>query len=222
MAGKSNPRPTHATLAQKAQARRQTNQRWLWIIGGLVLLVVIVGAVFFWLRPNIAAQTPPAQTGSAQTNLPATDSNGEIRGLQRFPEQSREHQIGTLSYAQTPPVGGTHNPAWQNCGIYNQPVANENAVHSLEHGAVWITYRPDLPAAEVEKLRTLIRGHDHGLLSPYQNLPAPIVISAWGLQVQMQNADDPRLPLFIKKYENGAQTPEPGATCSGGVGTPVE
>ncbi|MFN8494050.1 MAG: DUF3105 domain-containing protein [Caldilineaceae bacterium] len=221
MAEKSNAHSARVTLAQQARARRQTKQRWLWV-GGLLVLLVIVGA-FLLLRRNSATQTSTAQTNSAATNLPATDSNGEIRSLQKFPNLTAgDHQIGQLSYPQTPPVGGPHNPAWQNCGIYDKPVANENAVHSLEHGAVWMTYRPDLPAAEVDKLRALIRGHDHGLLSPYQNLPAPIVISAWGLQLQVQSADDPRLPLFIKKYENGAQTPEPGATCSGAVGTPIQ
>ncbi len=224
MAEKSNAHSTsnRAKMIEKARARRQSRQRWLWVVSGFVILLVIAGA-FLLLRRN--PSTPAAsstQTNNAEANLPATDSNGEIRGLQKFGELARDHQIGTLTYPQTPPVGGIHNPAWQNCGIYNQPVPNENAVHSLEHGAVWITYRSDLPAAEVEKLQALIRGHDHGLLSPYQNLPAPIVISAWSLQVQVQSADDPRLPLFIKTYENGPQTPEPGAVCNGGVGSPIQ
>ena len=221
MAEKSNANSARAKMIEKARARRQSKQRWLWVVSGFVILLVIVGA-FLLLRPKSATPASTTQTNNAEANLPATDSNGEIRGLQKFADLPRDHQIGTLSYPQNPPVGGIHNPAWQNCGIYNQPVPNENAVHSLEHGAVWITYRPDLPAAEVEKLQALIRGHDHGLLSPYPNLPAPIVISAWGLQVQVQVADDPRLPLFIKKYENGPQTPEPGAVCNGGVGTPIQ
>ncbi|MCQ3978835.1 MAG: DUF3105 domain-containing protein, partial [Anaerolineae bacterium] len=31
------------------------------------------------------------------------------------------HQDGSLTYPQTPPAGGIHNPSWQNCGIYDQP-----------------------------------------------------------------------------------------------------
>ncbi len=119
------------------------------------------------------------------------------------------------------PVGGTHSSVWQNCGIYDQPVRNENAVHSLEHGAVWLAYRPDLPAAAVDTLRNLARGHDHVLLAPYPNLPQAVVATAWGLQLPVEDASDPRLPLFVTRYENGPQTPEPGAVCSGGTGSPI-
>jgi hypothetical protein len=131
------------------------------------------------------------------------------------------HQEGPLTYPQTPPAGGIHNPAWQNCGIYDQPVPNENAVHSLEHGAVWITYQPDLPAEAVAQLRDLVSGWNYTLLSPYPDLPAPVVASAWGVQLKADSAADPRLTEFISRYHQGPQTPEPGAPCTGGVGTPV-
>jgi len=131
------------------------------------------------------------------------------------------HAQGPLTYEQTPPVGGVHNPAWQNCGIYDQPVPNENAVHSLEHGAVWITYQPDLPAEAIAQLRDLVSGWNYTLLSPYPDLPAPVVASAWGVQLKADSAADPRLTEFITRYHQGPQTPEPGAPCTGGVGTPV-
>lgn len=117
-------------------------------------------------------------------------------------------------------MGGPHNPAWQNCGVYTQPVANENAVHSLEHGAIWITYQPDLPDTEVQKLQTFARESGFRLLSPYPESPGPIVLSAWGYQLQLDQADDPRLVSFIQNYEQSPQSPEPGAPCTGGVGQP--
>ncbi|HEU5100032.1 MAG TPA: DUF3105 domain-containing protein, partial [Roseiflexaceae bacterium] len=92
---------------------------------------------------------------------------------------------------------------------------------SMEHGAVWITYQPDLPADAVEQLRGLVRGHSHVLLSPYPDLPAKVVASAWGVQMRANGADDPQLAKFIATYESGPQTPEPGAPCSGAKGVPL-
>ena len=144
----------------------------------------------------------------------------QIEGVTEYTALSRDHVSETVSYDQTPPVGGAHNPVWQNCGVYTETIANENGVHSLEHGAVWITYRPDLPDLEVQTLQTLTRQSGFRLLSPYQDLPSPIVISAWGYQLQVEQADDPRLKDFIEQYELSPQGPEPGAPCTGGVGQP--
>ena len=151
---------------------------------------------------------------------PPGRSAAQIEGLLVFPNLDRGHTNQAVSYAQTPPAGGRHNSAWQNCGVYTQPVPNENAVHSLEHGAVWITYHPDLPAAEVQELQALTRRSGYRLLSPFPGLPAPIVASAWGYQLQLEQADDPRLLSFIQKYEQNPLGPEPGAACTGGVGQP--
>ncbi len=127
---------------------------------------------------------------------------------------------GTVNYPQVPPVGGDHYPIWLNCGIYTAPVTNENAVHSMEHGAVWITYQPSLSSSAVQTLQNLLHGHTYVILSPYPGLPDPVVISAWGVQLKVNSANDPRLAQFIAKYEQGPQTPELGSPCSGGTGTP--
>lgn len=128
---------------------------------------------------------------------------------------TRDHTTKKVTYAQTPPVGGDHYPVWLNCGIYTKPVPEGLAVHSLEHGAVWVTYRPDLPADQVKKLADSIPD-TYMVLSPHDNLPGPVVASAWGVQLVLTGVDDPRLAEFITKYRQGPQTPEPGAACTGG------
>ena len=90
-------------------------------------------------------------------------------------------------------------------------------MHSLEHGAVWVTYRPELSTEDVEALRAQIRGKRYTLLSPYAGLPAPVVASAWGVQLQLSGPDDPRLESFLATYRQGPQAPEPGAACYSGT-----
>jgi predicted small secreted protein len=140
-------------------------------------------------------------------------------GVTSYSNLSRDHTKEPVDYPQSPPVGGPHNPIWQNCGFYSKPVRDENAVHSMEHGAVWITYRPDLPKDRVEKIKSLTQ-KSYVLASPYPGLPAPLVASAWGKQLRLNSTNDPRLEQFVRAYRQGPQTPEPGAPCRGGVGSP--
>ena len=158
---------------------------------------------------------------SATTGRPTTTA---LAGVQTFPAPSRLHVQGPVTYAQVPPVGGDHNAVWQNCGFYSRPVETERAVHSLEHGAVWVTYRTDLPSEEVDILRRLARSRTHILVSPWPDstLPAPVVASGWAVQLKLTSASDPALDTFIATYAGGGRAPEPGAPCAGGFGAPEQ
>jgi len=130
---------------------------------------------------------------------------------------TRNHKTGKVSYKVNPPVGGDHNPTWERCmgDVYDAQIPSENAVHSLEHGAVWITYRPDLPKDQVEKLASKVRGKDYLLMSPFPGLDKPISLQAWGYQLKVDNANDGRIDDFISALRENA-TMEPGAVCSAG------
>jgi Protein of unknown function (DUF3105) len=130
---------------------------------------------------------------------------------------ARNHKPGDLQYEVNPPVGGDHSNTWQRCmgDVYDGPVASENAVHSLEHGAVWLTYRPDLPRDQVDRLASKVRGQDYVLMSPFPDLDRPISLQAWGYQLKVDDAGDGRIDEFISALrENASQ--EPGAVCSAG------
>jgi hypothetical protein len=183
----------------------------LWVVaGGVGILVVGVTVA------AIAFGVGFATTGSG--SLPP--------GTQTFAESDHAHVSGTVTYDRVPPAGGAHNPVQLNCGVYTQAVPNENAVHSLEHGAVWITYRPNLLADQVAVLQRLVKSNYVGtekylILSPYPGLPSPIVASAWGAQLSVDAASDSRLADFIHHFAGGGQGGEPGGPCTGGVGNPV-
>jgi hypothetical protein len=146
-----------------------------------------------------------------------------VEGVETQSDLDRSHDAEVVyPDDQLPPIGGIHNPFWQNCGIYDEPVVDSQAVHSLEHGAVWITYNPSVPTDEVEHLRDLARGQAYVLLSPYPDLRSPVVLGAWGVRLELDSALDERIPLFIERYQAGPQTPEPGASCQSGVGNPID
>lgn len=147
-----------------------------------------------------------------------------IDGILNFREtdpelvKTRGHKPGPLTYSVLPPVAGDHNSYWQNCmgDVYDEPIANEHAVHSLEHGAIWVTYRPDLPQDQVEALAAKVRGTEYMLMSPFEGLDAPISLQAWGYQLKVDNANDSRIDDFIKALRINANI-EPGASCAGGI-----
>ena len=70
---------------------------------------------------------------------------------------------------------------------------------------------PGLPAEELEQLRSLTSGNGFTLLAPYEGIPAPIVATAWGVQLQVGQSSDPQLTSFVADYSQGPQTPELGA-----------
>jgi hypothetical protein len=194
---------------RRGQGRRTSSvdagSRRTYIIVGLIAAAFLAGfaALVIVDARQKAASTPP----------------GEVKTYDVGP--GGQHTDGVVDYAQTPPVGGEHNPVWQNCGFYDEPVTNENAVHSLEHGAVWITYSPDLAQDEIERLRDLAEDESYLLVSPREGLPSPVVASAWGKQLTLESAEDPDLERFIGAYVQGPDTPEPGAACTGGIGQPA-
>src|ERR1051325_4821995 len=131
MSPKEQTRRQERKSAQREAAER-TRRRNRNLFRGAIVVLVLAAAAFAY---RYYTQRQLLQTVTS-ANYPAG-----------------QHLAGKIDYQESPPVGGAHNVVWQNCGIYSTPIHNEHAVHSLEHGAVWITYRPDLPADQVEILR---------------------------------------------------------------------
>ncbi len=191
---------------RKKEERTKRNRR-IGISAAIVGVVVIVGIV-------VASIVLTPQRASYD----AGSEGAAIEGVETF-ENTAGHVEGAVDYAQTPPAGGEHNPAWLNCGVYTEPVPNENAVHSLEHGAVWVTYDPSLSGDELSALKSKLPS-TYVILSPFEGLPSPIVLSAWNSQLQVDAADDERIAAFFEEYWQSQNVPEPGALCTGAIDGP--
>jgi hypothetical protein len=174
---------------------------------GLIVLAIVGYAVFAVVRGSRSWE----------------DRAGDIKGVVNYRAQknpqidARDHKDGTLTYVTNPPVGGAHNSLWQNCmgDVYPEPIANEHAVHSLEHGAVWVAYKQGLPADQVDVLKKKVEGKDYMFMSPIAGLDKNVSLQAWGYQLKLDDVNDSRIDDFIKTLRVNASM-EPGAACSSG------
>lgn len=168
-------------------------------------------------QPATSPSGPSDAAGSWEAD--AADIDGIVNFRLERPELlDREHRAGPIDYEVLPPPGGPHSDVWMNCegDIYHSQIPSEHAVHSLEHGAVWVTYHPDLPDNQVETLAQRVEGNDYLFMSPFPDLDAPISLQAWGYQLKVDDANDGRIDEFVRVLAQNASMKGSGAPCSSG------
>lgn len=158
---------------------------WLVLSGGAVLIVVGVLGLFL-LGPEGQAQA---------TSYP-------IQGTQHIGE-GESHP----PYNSNPPTSGWHyaNPApW---GVQEKDLPDEQLVHNLEHGGIWISYQPALEGATVEKLRDLVRRYrSKVIMTPRAKNDTKIALAAWGRLDVFDIFDEKRIVAFVQAFKD--QGPE--------------
>lgn len=192
---------------------RCVSTRWLALIAPLAVLTAC--------RSDSAdGESDPGRVAMTVGEVYTFDVT-EMEGCE--PDEDEQDKVTCLHldqevvYEHTPPVGGMHAPVFQDCDFYDEPVYNEGAVHSLEHGAVWITFDPDLADDQVDHIRLLAQD-PKVLASPWDldELPAPIVLSAWGAQLAVTELPDEAATRFVADAAGSSAAPKPDAECSGG------
>jgi len=184
---------------KQAPAKQQRDQKLLRIGGAILALLVFFGVGY-----------------GVYNYFTTRDDHRKPEGVVSYNYTGGEHSNDSVSYTESPPVGGTHNPAWQACNFYDGVIPNENAVHSLEHGAVWITYTADISDEDKKKLERWADDRPYLLVSEYEDQDSPFVFTAWNNQLPLDSLSDQKAIQFMNYYIQGPQTPERGATCSGG------
>lgn len=144
------------------------------------------------------------------TKLSSRDSD-PISGEETFSIQTRDHiAVGAAhpAYNSNPPTGGWHYDQPVQTGIYDREFPDEQIVHNLEHGHVWIAYRPDLSADQVEALADLAKSYGSQIvMAPRTANDAPIVLVVWGRLLKMETLDEAAAKDFIGRYR-GVAGPE--------------
>lgn len=186
-----------AALQRQAKVADRRRGSTIWLL--LALVVALILGLVAWAVIDQNRNRPGMGDVQTYTGLGSDHINDQA-----------------LTYDQAPPVGGDHNAAFWTCGIYTSQLPNHHVVHSLEHGAVWITYQPGLAQEQIDQLADLA-DQPYLILSPYEGQEFPVMVTAWGTQLGVESASDSRIEQFIRDYRQGPQTPELGASCDGGT-----
>lgn len=142
--------------------RRKKMQKIIWIAGISLILITVIGSIV-WLSRRRVKNTP---------------------GI-FYPSLGQEH-IGLKDnlpkpYNSNPPSSGGHFASPANWGIYDYEVNDKIFIHNLEHGGIWIAYRPAVSVKVVNELKAIINefGGSKIVMAPRSSNDADIAIAAW-------------------------------------------
>jgi len=199
---------------RRAEQSRERRNRILVIAASVVVVAGLVAGTVVLVQSQSDDESTAADSKASGKFVTGADGVKTWKGT-----LGRTHVAKTVTYPMEPPVGGDHNQVWMNCNgdVYTKAINNMNAVHSLEHGSVWVTYTSAAKKADVEALAAKVKKTPYTLMSPDDKQKDPIMLSAWGHQRTVTGADDPNVDKFFEKFVQGEQTPEPGAACTGGL-----
>lgn len=194
-----------AMAAQKRADARNRVVRFVLIVGFLLFAVW-----FFFLR----------------VQLPGSIEGNEIEDYSLFSAESRNNQLHTeedIAYDSSPPVSGRHSLSPENCGVHGEPLADESMVHTLEHGAVGILYRPDLDGAEIKDIEALVKSFDsHVFSAPYADMETPVTVVAWAHLMRLDGYDESAIQEFVDVFRRDGDAPETQQDCNNSANQPFE
>lgn len=165
-----------------------------WI--GLATVVVLIGGV---VVVSQIQQNPQDNEGQARTAkiLPGVAEFASLGAAHINPGSSHP------PYNSNPPTSGWHYPQPAAWGIYDNQLADETLIHNLEHGGIWISYRPDLPEDQKAKLKEIAgRYKSKVILEPRVQNDSPIALVAWQRLLKLDTVDEAKITQFISTYKN--------------------
>ncbi len=109
-----------------------------------------------------------------------------------------------VNYSTVPGTSGDHWVTPSECGIYDEPLADDRVVHNMEHGHVIISYNLPNPD-DASQMRKLAEGLPQlerwGIVRPYSRIDeGTVAMTAWGVIDQVQGVDEERIKLFYETY----------------------
>lgn len=160
--------------AATLKAKRAKQMREYGAVAVVLILLVLGG---YWM---IRSQPEPLPVIETPGTTIENQTGGHIRG-----------NLGHAAYNSNPPTSGPHDATPARCKTYSEKNAptDEAVVHSLEHGAVWISYKPDAPEDIIEALE----GFDSAskvLIAPRADNDSLVAVAAWNKLLKIDEWTD--------------------------------
>jgi len=173
-----------------------TRRRIVKRIAVLIIVVAVLGGLAVWLVFYLK---------NREQNLPGVF----------YPSVGAEHiPLGSpppTAYNSNPPSSGGHFRAQANWGIYDYEVHDQIFIHNLEHGGIWIAYKPDVSAKAIEQLKEIVQeyGGSKLVMGPRFANDADIAVVAWTRVLKfdlsgegLSDAETKQIQGFYKSYKN--------------------
>lgn len=148
----------------------------------LATILILIGGVYWGTKQN------------ERLSRPLVGQEVAIESRNHVPDGTK------IDYNSNPPAGGDHYARPQNAGVYDKAPADGNLVHSLEHGAVIVWYKPDVPKLDIEKLQKLYydASGSKKIMTPRENLDVPVALASWGRVLKLQTIDEKQIIDFFE------------------------
>lgn len=183
---------------RQTPARFPAGRRALVIRIGWITTVLIVIGLSVLVALNLNEPRPP-----------------ELDQIESFASLGVDHLAPgapTPEYNSDPPTSGPHDSIPAACGIYRQPVPDRSMLHSMEHGAMVISYDPGLTSARRDQIEDIGRSiGDEVIVAPRPGLNATIVLTGWTKLLTLEEIDERAIRGFDAEVSN--LSPEAAASC---------
>jgi len=169
-----------------------TTEHKIFIGIGVATVFIMVAGVFFLSKQD------------ERLNKPLMGQEVKVESSNHVPEETE------IIYNTNPPAAGEHYAKTAHAGIYDKAPADGNLVHSLEHGAVILWYKPDLQKKDVEKLKKIFsQTTGKSIMTPRKSLDVPVAVSSWGRVLRLQTIDDKQIKKFFETNHDRAPEQAP-------------
>jgi hypothetical protein len=162
------------------------------LIGIYVVVIAVVVGIGFLLFQS---------SKSKPKDLPG--QTFENQGQKHIAQGSTDHIV----YNSNPPTSGDHWPQPAAWGKYDTTLPDEELVHNLEHGGIWISYNPKkVDQATIDQLNDFAQRYQLIIVEPREKDDSAIALAAWTHLENMDSYDETTILKFITAYYN--QGPE--------------